>query len=87
MPHSLTTRAVVFHQTGGPEQLVLQDLPVGQPGAGEVRVLHHAVGLNFIDVYHRTGLYPMPLPGCLGVEAAGVVQAVGEGVIPFLIHK
>ncbi|KND59020.1 Quinone oxidoreductase [Candidatus Burkholderia verschuerenii] len=56
---------------------------VGEPGKGEIRVKHHAVGLNFIDVYFRTGLYPMPLPGGLGMEAAGEVTAVGEGVTQF----
>src|SRR5476649_170912 len=56
------------------------DVEVGEPGKGEIRVKHHAVGLNFIDVYFRTGLYPMPLPGGLGMEAAGEVTAVGEGV-------
>jgi NADPH2:quinone reductase len=65
---------------GGPEQMKLVDLPVGQPGPGEIRIRHHAAGLNFIDVYQRTGLYPNPLPLSLGMEGAGVVEAVGEGV-------
>src|SRR5258705_8843602 len=55
------------------------DVEVGEPGKGEIRVKHHAVGLNFIDVYFRTGLYPMPLPGGMGMEAAGEVTAGGEG--------
>ena len=65
---------------GGPEQLRLVDVGVGDPGPGEVRIRHHASGLNYIDVYHRTGLYPVPLPAILGVEGAGVVEAVGAGV-------
>lgn len=65
---------------GGPENFVLEDRPVGNPGAGEVRIAHKAVGLNFIDVYQRTGLYPMDLPHALGMEAAGIIEAVGEGV-------
>ena len=58
----------------------LVDLPVGEPGPGEIRIRHHACGLNFIDVYQRTGLYQLPLPLTLGMEGAGVVEAVGEGV-------
>lgn len=76
----MTSRAVRIHQHGGPEQLVLDHVHVGEPGPGEIRIRHYAVGLNFIDVYHRTGLYPMPLPAQLGMEGAGVVEAVGEGV-------
>lgn len=74
------SRTVRIDQTGGPEQLKLVDLTVGEPGPGEIRIRHLAIGLNFIDVYHRTGLYPLPLPLSLGVEGAGVVEAVGEGV-------
>ncbi len=73
-------RAIQIQQFGGPEVLQLVDLPVGEPGPGEIRVRHHAVGLNFIDVYQRTGLYPNTLPLGLGMEGAGVVEAVGEGV-------
>ncbi len=73
-------RAIQIQQFGGPEVLQLVDLPVGEPGPGEIRVRHHAVGLNFIDVYQRTGLYPNALPLGLGMEGAGVVEAVGEGV-------
>ncbi|MCW4151565.1 NADPH:quinone reductase [Halomonas sp. 18H] len=72
---------IEFSQTGGPEVLQLVETSVAAPGEGEVRVRHHAVGLNFIDIYFRTGLYPAPsLPSGLGTEAAGVVEAVGEGV-------
>lgn len=74
------SKAVRIRQTGGPEVLELADVEVGQPGPGEVRIRHHAVGLNFIDVYHRTGLYPLQMPATIGMEAAGVVEAVGEGV-------
>ncbi len=72
--------AVQIRQHGGPEELHIVDVPVGEPGPGEIRIRHHAIGLNFIDVYHRTGLYPMPLPARLGMEGAGVVEAVGQGV-------
>ncbi len=75
------SRAVRFQRHGGPEVLALADVAVGDPGPGEVRLRHTAIGLNFIDVYHRTGLYPVPaLPSGLGGEAAGIVEAVGEGV-------
>jgi NADPH2:quinone reductase len=75
-----TARAVRIHATGGPEVMGLEDVPLPAPGPGEALVRHHAVGLNFIDTYHRTGLYPVPLPSGLGTEGAGVVEAVGEGV-------
>ncbi len=74
------TLAVQIEQHGGPEQLKIVDVKVGEPGPGEIRIRHHAVGLNFIDVYQRTGLYPNPLPLQLGMEGAGVVEAVGAGV-------
>ena len=73
-------KAVRIHQTGGPEQLKIDDVPVGDPGPGEIRIRHKAVGLNFIDVYHRTGLYPLALPAAIGGEGAGIVEAVGQGV-------
>ncbi len=73
-------KAIRFHQTGGPEVLKWEDVTVGEPAAGEARIKHHAVGLNFIDIYFRTGLYPTPLPSGLGTEGAGVVEAVGAGV-------
>jgi NADPH2:quinone reductase len=71
---------IQIQQYGGPEQMQLIDLPVGEPGPGEIRIRHQAIGLNFIDVYQRTGLYGNPLPLSLGMEAAGIVEAVGEGV-------
>ena len=73
-------RAVQIAEFGGPEKMQIVDLPVGDPGPGEIRIRHHACGLNFIDVYQRTGLYANPLPLTLGMEGAGVVEAVGEGV-------
>jgi NADPH:quinone reductase len=74
------TRAIQIAATGGPEQLQLVDVKVGDPGPGEIRIRHHACGLNYIDVYHRTGLYPLALPHGIGMEGAGIVEAVGEGV-------
>jgi NADPH:quinone reductase len=75
------THAIRIHETGGPEVMRWESIEVGDPGPGEVRLRQTAVGLNFIDVYFRTGLYPLPsLPGVLGMEAAGEVEAVGEGV-------
>ncbi len=73
-------KAISFQRTGGPEVLTWGDADVGAPGPGEARVRHTAVGMNFIDTYHRTGLYPLPLPSGIGLEAAGIVEAVGEGV-------
>lgn len=70
----------IIEAHGGPEQFKLVEREVGAPGKGEVRIAHKAVGLNFIDVYQRTGLYPMQLPHAMGMEAAGVIEAVGEGV-------
>lgn len=72
--------AIRIHQTGGPEVLGWEEVAVGDPAPGEARVRHAAVGLNYIDTYHRTGLYPLPLPAGLGLEGAGVVEAVGAGV-------
>ena len=74
------TLAVQIDQPGGPEQMKLVDVQVGAPGPGEIRIRHHAIGLNFIDVYQRSGVYPLAMPLKLGMEAAGVVEAVGEGV-------
>jgi NADPH2:quinone reductase len=71
---------VQIAQNGGPEEMKLVDLPVGQPGPGEIRIRHKAIGLNFIDVYQRAGLYVLPMPLSLGMEASGIVEAVGEGV-------
>ncbi|MFO1274349.1 MAG: quinone oxidoreductase [Rubrivivax sp.] len=73
-------RAIQITEYGGPEKMKLVDLSVGQPGPGEILIRHKACGLNFIDVYQRTGLYQNPLPLTLGMEASGVVEAVGEGV-------
>ena len=74
------TKAIRIHDNGGPEVLTWEDVEVGDPGAGEIRVKHSAVGLNFIDVYHRNGLYKLPFPSGIGLEAAGVVEAIGDGV-------
>lgn len=74
------TYAIRIHQTGGPEVMRWEKVEVGQPGPGEVRLRHSAVGLNFIDVYHRTGLYPIQTPATPGLEAAGIVEEVGTGV-------
>lgn len=73
-------KAIRMHQTGGPEVLQLEDIDVGDPGPGLVRLRHVAVGLNYADTYFRNGTYPMPLPAGMGVEASGVVLAVGDGV-------
>ncbi len=73
-------RAIQIAAYGGPEQLQLVDVTVGEPGPGEIRIRHHACGLNYIDVYQRTGLYANPLPLRLGMEGAGIVEAVGPGV-------
>lgn len=75
MPHTIR-----FHRTGGPEVLQWEEVVVPEPAAHEAQIRHHAVGLNYIDIYHRTGLYPVPLPSGLGLEGAGVVQAVGATV-------
>jgi NADPH2:quinone reductase len=72
--------AIRIHQTGGPEVMRWEEVVVGDPAPGEARVRHEAVGLNYIDVYHRNGLYPLPLPAGLGMEGAGVIEAVGPGV-------
>jgi len=74
------TKAILVHQPGGPEQMRWEDVDVGEPGPGQVRIQQTAVGLNYIDVYHRTGLYPQPLPFTPGVEGAGVVESIGPGV-------
>lgn len=74
------SQAIVFTETGGPEVLRLQNAEIGPPGPSQARVRHTAIGVNFIDTYQRSGLYQLPLPSGLGSEAAGVVEAVGEGV-------
>ncbi|MBO9538003.1 quinone oxidoreductase [Herbaspirillum sp.] len=76
-------KAIRINKTGGPEVMEYVDVEVGDPGPGEVRIRHAAVGLNFIDVYFRSGLYPQPLPAGLGQEAAGTIEAVGPGVTDF----
>ncbi len=73
-------KAIRFHKTGGPEVMQLEDVSVGDPAAGQARIRQTAIGVNFIDTYHRSGLYPMPMPSGLGSEGAGVVEAVGPGV-------
>src|SRR5919107_1325305 len=78
MPH-----AIRVHQTGGPEALAWEAVEVGEPGPGQLRIRQHVAGLNYIDVYHRTGLYPYPLPFTPGVEGAGVVEAVGPEMTGF----
>eukprot|EP01034_Spumella_vulgaris_P044428 gene44427-55253_t len=77
--------AIRIHETGGPEKLRADDIPVPSPAAGEVRIRVEAAGLNFIDTYQRSGLYAVPLPHTLGLEAAGVVTAVGAGVTEFFV--
>ena len=76
----MPTKAIQIRAYGGPEQMQLVEVEVGSPGPGEIRIRHHASGLNFIDVYQRTGLYPLNMPHTLGMEGAGIVEAVGEGV-------
>ena len=78
--NSTQSKAMVIEEFGGPEVLKLVTLEVGEPGPGQIRIRHKACGLNFIDVYQRIGLYPLPLPIALGMEAAGLVEAVGDGV-------
>ena len=74
------SKAIRFHEPGGPEVLKWEDVDVGAPGEGQIKVRHTAVGLNYIDTYHRSGLYPLPMPSGIGMEGAGVVEAVGSGV-------
>ncbi|MDF9880180.1 NADPH:quinone reductase-like Zn-dependent oxidoreductase [Pseudomonas silensiensis] len=73
-------KAVRFYETGGPDVLCYEEVDVGEPGPGQVRLRHVAVGLNYADTYFRNGTYPIPMPNGMGVEASGVVQAIGEGV-------
>ena len=74
------THAIRFHKPGGPEVLVWEEVQLGKPARGEARIRHTAVGLNFVDIYNRSGVYPVQLPSGLGGEAAGVVEELGEGV-------
>ncbi len=76
----MQTQAILLHEFGGPEVLRYESIELPEPGAGEIRIRHTAIGLNLIDTYQRSGLYPLELPSGLGSEAAGVVEAVGEGV-------
>lgn len=78
-------KAIRLEQNGGPDVLALADIPAREAGAGEVRVKHHAIGVNFIDTYQRSGLYKIALPSGLGLEAAGVVDAIGDGVTRFKV--
>lgn len=75
----MKTRAIRIHETGAPEVMSLETVDLPEPSSGEIRVRHTAIGVNFIDTYHRSGLYPVPLPSGIGLEAAGIVDAVGEG--------
>ena len=75
-------KAIRIHQHGGPEVLKWEEVDPGPPGPGEALVRHEAVGLNYIDVYHRTGLYPLPLPAVIGMEGSGIVEEVGRGSFP-----
>lgn len=83
------TQAIRFYRSGGPDVLRWENVPEGgpetAPGAGEVRVRHAAIGVNFIDLYQRSGLYPLPLPSGIGLEAAGVIEAVGQGITEFAV--
>ncbi len=74
-------KTAIIETPGGPDQFRIIDQEVGEPGPGEIRIRHHAIGLNFIDIYQRTGLYSLTMPHALGMEAAGVVEAVGDGVM------
>lgn len=86
MDYKMTlTKAVRFYGTGTPDVMRYEDVEIGEPSAGEVRLRHVAVGLNYADTYFRNGTYPIPLPNGIGVEAAGIVEAVGEGVTDFVI--
>src|SRR5947208_13848667 len=73
-------KSILIHENGGPEKMQLADVEVGAPGAGQVKVRHTAIGLNFIDIYTRSGLYQTPMPNAVGREAAGVITAVGPKV-------
>lgn len=81
-------KAVMMHETGGPEVLKWEDYEPRRPGPGEVLVRHEAIGLNFMDIYHRTGLYPLPsLPAIPGLEGAIIVEAIGDTVAEFSVMK
>ena len=76
-------KSIIIKKNGGPEVLELQDVNVGSPGPDEIKVTNHAIGLNYIDTYHRSGLYPLPLPSGIGLEAAGKIDEVGSNVKEF----
>ena len=76
-------KSIIIKKNGGPEVLELQDVKVGSPGPDEIKVTNHAIGLNYIDTYHRSGLYPLKLPSGIGLEAAGKVEEVGSEVSEF----
>lgn len=78
-------RAIRMTETGGPEVMALQTVPLPKPAAGEIRIRHAAIGVNFIDTYHRSGLYPLPMPSGIGLEAAGTVDSVGDGVTTWAV--
>mgnify|MGYP003326427387 FL=1 len=78
-------KSIVIKKNGGPEVLELQDVKIGAPGADEIKVTNHAIGLNYIDTYHRSGLYPLKLPSGIGLEAAGKVEEIGSNVKEFNI--
>ena len=76
-------KSIVIEKSGGPDVLKLQDVNVGSPGPDEIKVTNHAIGLNYIDTYHRSGLYPVKLPSGIGLEAAGKIDEVGSNVSEF----
>ena len=76
-------KSIIIKKNGGPEVLELQDVTVGSPGPDEIKVTNHAIGLNYIDTYHRSGLYPLPLPSGIGLEAAGKIDEVGSNIKEF----
>ena len=78
----MQAQVIQIESVGGPEVMTLAERPMTEPGPTQIRIRHHACGVNFIDIYHRTGLYPLPMPAVLGEEGAGVVEAVGADVTP-----
>ena len=77
------SKSIIIKKNGGPEVLELQDTEIKSPGPDEIKITNHAIGLNYIDTYHRSGLYPLPLPSGIGLEAAGKVDEVGSNVTDF----
>ena len=76
-------KSIVIKKNGGPEVLEIQDVDIKSPGPDEIKVTNHAIGLNYIDTYHRSGLYPLPLPSGIGLEAAGKVDEIGSNITDF----